>query len=52
MSDAPFVALAEALGERLVTKDRPLATAVRADTAVDVLHLHGARVSLTLPALP
>lgn len=38
-ADALFVALAELLGERLVTKDRALASAARAHTGIDVLLL-------------
>jgi predicted nucleic acid-binding protein len=38
-ADALFVSLAEALGEPLATKDRALATAAAAHTAVEVLTL-------------
>lgn len=38
-ADALFVALAEQLGERLVTKDRALASAAQAHTGIDVLLL-------------
>lgn len=39
VADALFVALAELLEETLVTKDRGLAAAARAQTAIDVLIL-------------
>ena len=38
-ADALFVALAERLGEPLVTKDRGLVAAARAHTAIDVVEL-------------
>lgn len=38
-ADAPFVALAEQLGEPLATKDQGLATTARAQTSIEVIEL-------------